>query len=193
MKSEFTSFKTMWFSHPGVPWEEHTRQVTQYSVQFARELPSGVHNLVPGGLLTELAYWIAIFHDLGKTTRYFQEYIGSENPIKSELSRHSLLSAVVAFWVVRKWLAGYSICKGSENLLSSVVFLVIRSHHGNLTNPIQAALLGPDVAERLQEQWHSIHRNTLENLWKALKIPMSLEEIDINISGLPNSFRPKRF
>ncbi len=193
MELEFTSFKSKWISHPGVLWEEHTREVAQYSVRFARELPSGVHKLVPGGLLTELAYWIAIFHDLGKTTPYFQEYIHSENPVKSEISRHSLLSAVVAFWVVQKWLSGHSVGKGDENLLSFVVFLVIRSHHGNLTNPLRAALLGPDAVERLQKQWYSIDRVTLENLWGALKIPMSLKEIDTNISGLPGSFRPKRF
>lgn len=72
-----------------------------------------------------------LFHDFGKATKYFQEYLScSINNQKynenKELTRHSLISAVYA---------GYKTYKETNDYkLSIICFIVILKHHGDLEN-----------------------------------------------------------
>ncbi len=71
------------------------------------------------------------FHDFGKATPYFQEYI--QNPDKSSTEderkkrRHGLISALMTFGVLKD--------KMPENIVLAIFgFIIVRRHHGNLEN-----------------------------------------------------------
>ncbi len=166
--------------------------MANFARQFAEALPKEAKALVPGGLLPELAYWTGLFHDIGKTTSFFQAYIRAKKPLKSERSRHSLLSALTAFWALNDWCARQPVCQDKAELLAFVAFMVIRYHHGNLTSPMKAAVLGPNVCELVQEQWRSIEKESLQAFWEAFGLPLSPNAIGEKFLQLPRSFRPKR-
>jgi|Wag4MinimDraft_15_1082655.scaffolds.fasta_scaffold00228_7 CRISPR-associated endonuclease/helicase Cas3 len=66
---------------------------------------------------------IALCHDFGKYTTYFQEYLQTQN--KSSLSSHSFISAVFGGYVALQYY-------GEESILPLIVYNTILHHHGNL-------------------------------------------------------------
>ncbi|WP_456408635.1 CRISPR-associated helicase Cas3' [Caldithrix abyssi] len=185
------SFNDEWLSHPDTRWIDHVQQVESHIEHFARQLPDSVSRPMPFETFVELCRWIALFHDLGKTTRFFQDYIRSEEKIQNELTRHALLSAVVGYWVIRHWLQQID---GIEqpDIIAFVAFMVIRYHHGNLHNPFEAYAISVPQSEILQKQWHSIDQEKLNQFWEDRQIPLPLAEVNQRIDQLPDSFKIRR-
>lgn len=71
---------------------------------------------------------LGLFHDLGKYTTYFQEYLLNNKKNNGSLKNHSLLSAVFAFNFLQNFLH-------SNNQLSFIVYYCIKHHHGSLVSP----------------------------------------------------------
>lgn len=137
-------------SHPGVPLLQHLRGVSERARLFAEEMPL-VLSFDPS-LLTELAGLCGHYHDIAKSTPYFQEYLCKRCP-KGKLTRHALPSAVVAFAAARK------VCATADEpwktLLPLFVFMTIRAHHGNFQSLSDGATL-PET-EILSQQLSAIH------------------------------------
>jgi CRISPR-associated endonuclease/helicase Cas3 len=75
--------------------------------------------------LERLVFLTGIFHDFGKASTFFQEYIrGGDRRKADRFTRHSFLSAVVGYFVVREEL--------ESGLSAYAAFQAIRRHHGNL-------------------------------------------------------------
>ncbi len=187
-----TSSINEWFSHPKIKWIEHTNLVEKYAIEFASLLPAQAFSPITGSLFSKLCQWIAIFHDLGKTTTYFQEYIRSEIKLKSNLTHHALLSAVIAYWVIEDWLKKQFRENENFEVLAFLAFLVIRFHHGNLESPVHAYHIYEEQIELLKKQWDSINKSVLQKFWSEKSIPLPLEEIEQKIQTLPTSFKPQR-
>lgn len=119
------------FSHPDKELVTHLSNVKQMGLDTFRkkeninlELPSHIVNKA----LTTMLY----YHDIGKSTPYFQEYLqcaieGKKYSGSETLRQHSLVSAVYA---------GYKTYLGTESdetskLLAMIVFCTILKHHGN--------------------------------------------------------------
>jgi len=75
--------------------------------------------------LERLSFLIGILHDFGKSTSFFQRHVRGKT-VPSNLSAHSLLSAVVCYHIVKNEFA-------SEKW-AYVAFHVIYKHHGNLSS-----------------------------------------------------------
>jgi len=75
--------------------------------------------------LKRLSFLIGIFHDFGKATTWFQNYIrGKTGP--SVVTRHSFISAAVCY---------YAVMDAFDNaLLAYIAFQVVLRHHGNLSS-----------------------------------------------------------
>lgn len=82
------------------------------------------------GLLYRITAYTAVFHDFGKATSYFQKKLLSAEHKSSELSNHSLISAVTAYC------SALEIDKPSECdfIAYFYMFLTIKKHHSNLDN-----------------------------------------------------------
>ena len=91
-------------------------------------------------LLTDAAYLIGVTHDLGKATKFFQEYIIEKDEKKKKSlkakdnTHHGLLSAFFTYAVIKEYLS-QSERKGElADYLPILSFLAVKRHHGNLLN-----------------------------------------------------------
>ncbi len=111
---------------PAKPLVAHLKNVADYCLnKFISMRLNLSEKLLNYDELKELILLICIFHDFGKATTYFQEYIDSDHSKgRDNLTNHSLLSAIVCYHVVLHKL-------GSE-LAAIIAFLVIKRHHGDL-------------------------------------------------------------
>lgn len=144
-------------SHPGVPLLQHLQGVSGRAGSFAEEMPLSLP--FDPSLLTELARLCGQYHDVAKSTPFFQEYLCKKRP-KSDLTSHALPSAVVAFAAARKVCA--STAEPWRTLLPVFTFMAIRAHHGNLRPLVEGAtLLETDV---LGQQLVAIHEGVANAL-----------------------------
>lgn len=107
---------------------EHLFNVARASQEKISEIQLNL-SLIDKDDLEKLVFVIGLFHDFGKATAFFQNYIRLDNTQKKSFSfqkekRHSTLSSIVAFHVIQD--------NFSSDLWSYLAFQVINRHHGNL-------------------------------------------------------------
>jgi CRISPR-associated endonuclease/helicase Cas3 len=135
-------------SHKGIPLEHHLNGVAERSKAFANAIP--MPNLpFPKEIWVQVAYLCGLYHDLAKSTPYFQDYLHGKTK-QSDLSGHSLPSAFVAYFAIKKTCSQLS--DPWQTLLPAFAFMVIRAHHGNLYDPMEALLIKPEKQMVLRQQ-----------------------------------------
>ena len=111
-------------------------------------------------------YICGFFHDLGKASSYFQEYLKDPQKPTTSLKNHSLPSAVFVFYVVRQYLQDKKIDKKIKDerifLLSALCFIVVKRHHGNLGDFKNELCL--NSKENLKKQFDSINANAVQEI-----------------------------
>ncbi len=97
-------------------------------------------NIDEKDLLADAAYLIGVTHDLGKSTKFFQDYIIETDERKKKIlkakdsTHHGLLSAFFTYAVIKEYL-NQSGKKGElAGFLPILSFLAVKRHHGNLMN-----------------------------------------------------------
>ena len=101
-------------SHPGRLLTEHLRDVV-----------SRIRRSAPDCRCLE---WVALFHDLGKATEFFQRYLhGRDSP--QRLRRHADLGAL---WLLEYLSATMEAESGLPVVDAALAFLFVRRHHGRL-------------------------------------------------------------
>ena len=135
MASESYSFKLK--SHPDKRLVDHLRRVGQLSRKTVTDKSL---NIDDKDLLTDAAYMIGVTHDLGKATKFFQEYIIETDEKKKrslkakDSTHHGLLSAFFTYAIIKEYLS-QSERKGElADFLPIISFLAVKRHHGNLMN-----------------------------------------------------------
>jgi len=116
------------YSHPNVFLEDHINGVIGIARQILGEIP-------------EWFYIPLAFHDFGKATRYFQDYIQTgKKTHKEKLTNHSYLSAVFCVYVASK--LGFE-----DRLVESFIFPL--KHHTDLKN-LEGTL--NDILKKVQKK-----------------------------------------
>lgn len=119
----------------------------------------------PDTELKNLLKDIVDFHDLGKYTDYFQNYLLQNEPIDSKLKQHARFGGYAAYH------------KLQENEKKALVTLVlIFSHHGNLNSFDNFSGLLDTHAERVFEEQKKNLQGKLDQIEEELKIS-NLSEI----------------
>jgi len=137
------------YSHPGIPLEDHLIGVAELSDLFLSEKPSEIRER-----LKSICRIIALTHDIGKATRYFQDYLNANEKEKEKLKKnketwHSLFSSVCAYYLTKE-------LSLSDEIYPVFAFLAIRRHHGNLRDVRDDVLFDNNDAELLHKQLESI-------------------------------------
>ena len=101
------------YSHPNKKLLYHLKEVRDYSI-----------NKIPSKLKNSYNI-IALTHDFGKYTSYFQKYLTKGS--KSDYSNHGFISAVYGAYIGLKTF-------GEGNILPLIIYNVVLHHHGNLEN-----------------------------------------------------------
>lgn len=139
-------------SHPDVPLLQHLQGVSKRASAFAEAMPLSLP--FDPSLLVELAGLCGHYHDVAKSTPYFQEYLCKKRA-GSDLTSHALPSATVAFAAARKVCA--TTAEPWRTLLPAFVFMAVRAHHGHLRPFVDSAtLLETDILGR---QLAAIHED----------------------------------
>jgi len=127
--------------------------------------------------LKRLSFLIGIFHDIGKATIWFQNYIRGRSR-SSPFTRHSLVSAAVCYYAVRQEL--------NNDLYAYIAFQVVLRHHGNLSSFDMTLSIENLNFELARMQLQNINANGYESLEQFYKTNnISLEFLKtINFSEL---------
>lgn len=153
------------YSHPNVFLEDHINGVIGIARQILGEIP-------------EWFYIPLAFHDFGKATRYFQDYIqGRKNAGK--LTNHSYLSAVFCVNVASK--LGFE-----DRLVESFIFPL--KHHTDLKN-LEGTL--NDIIKRetkitLKKQIEALDIDGLRKFFQNIEIPQSIKDFLLRQDTIQN-------
>ena len=135
MASESYSFNLK--SHPNKRLVDHLQRV---GVLAKKTVADRSLNIDDADLLENAAYLIGITHDLGKATRFFQEYICEEDEKKKrslkakDETHHGLLSAFFTYAIIKDFLEKTERKGELSDYLPILSFLAVKRHHGNLLN-----------------------------------------------------------
>src|SRR6056297_1748314 len=116
--------------------------------------------------IKRIVHLIGLFHDIGKYTIFFQEYL--QKDIKSKYSPHSQVSACILYnWLKEEYPTkkyDKNDRSNSTNIAQNLLaYMAVKFHHGNLSKiPIETDLLSED------EQLNIIYEN-LYNVENTLK------------------------
>lgn len=124
-----TSLSSGIYSHPEIPLEEHLRRVAEFTDLFLRE-----KRTARDGELQQVCRVIALVHDIGKATGYFQDYLNSANqspgkrvPFCRRKTSHSFFSAICAYYLIKE-------LNLPNKFYPLFAFLATRRHHSDLVD-----------------------------------------------------------
>jgi CRISPR-associated endonuclease/helicase Cas3 len=141
-------------SHPNKKLFDHLNKVKEIGLKIF-DSKININFNISNSDIRKVLEIVLFYHDFGKSTEYFQNYIYSQlNSIKYDgkeiLTHHALLSSCVAAYKV------YNTLKNSEKkeLLSLIAFIAVRKHHSNFENIID--MLSVKKWDILEKQFNNI-------------------------------------
>jgi CRISPR-associated endonuclease/helicase Cas3 len=170
----------MILSHPNRKLINHLENTFKIANEIYNNifLKNSIYNLTKEEI-REIIKIIIFYHDLGKATSYFQDYLKEEpknqKKLKSNpLYHHSLISSIFAYFATKKYLDQYkpSIDDDIKKLISYISFIVIKKHHSYLQNLRDIISINYEQdKEILQKQFISIRENIEKYKDEFKKIP----------------------
>ncbi|ADG13847.1 CRISPR-associated helicase/endonuclease Cas3 [Methanocaldococcus infernus] len=159
----------MLLSHPNYPLKDHLTNTMKRALKkyVPPKLKYFNEKLVKGTLKI-----IALTHDFGKATSYFQRYIRGEK-VKSSLKRHSAISFLLTNWVIRETI---------ENNYYQLFSLCVKNHHSFLSNPIHDFNIDKEI---LEKQFNELNIDFINKVLDENKFPV----IKCDFDDLWDSFR----
>jgi CRISPR-associated endonuclease/helicase Cas3 len=161
---------------PEKPLKEHLRNVGEISRRQIQKMRLNL-TIISQDKLAELSYLIGIFHDFGKSSTYFQQYIrGQRNG--DALTQHSFISALVAYHMIRQ--------KGFDPVWPVIAYLLIKRHHGNLETLREDEQDNLNIAGKQLENILAHHVEEIKTLYSGifdLAIMEQLEVLEIESFG----------
>lgn len=126
-------------------------------------------------------------HDIGKASKFFQDYISRGGRNTGEKKSHSPLSSVYAYFAVKTILSD----SPDVDLLATLATMCVRAHHGNLDSPAKNASSMGSLAATIGEQIASVdksHMNELDNICRSISLP-PFSQFKNQYSSLIGEFR----
>ncbi len=161
-------------SHPDKPLINHLKEVIKVAVDSVKRKHLNLSIDIDGnktdisGLVIDLVYFAAAFHDLGKATSFFQHYIKNLDVAHDKRKSHALLSALFVYFVSEKFLISKNVEVELAQLLSTFTFSAVKRHHGRLGNLSDEILIDDEWRELLPELAESISTEDIQNLINVL-------------------------
>ena len=125
-------------------------------------------------LIPQLGWLATAFHDIGKATPFFQNYIRNPEKIHDTRKNHALLSALFVYFVVDIFLKPKQFDENLKKLLAVFTFSAVKRHHGRLDN-LSNELFFEEYEELLNEQVNSIDETVIKPLIDNLLKDFALE------------------
>jgi CRISPR-associated endonuclease/helicase Cas3 len=132
---------------------EHLNGVAEQSQFQESEIVN--FGFIDGQKLKILAYIMGYFHDIGKYSSFFQDYI--TKGIDNKLKAHAHISACFVYNMLKKLMSGKEM---EDNIMLFLVYLSIRQHHDCLH--VNGKLFPRAGLEDIYENLNSIKENILK-------------------------------
>lgn len=167
----------MVLARPGQYLHDHLYWTTKRTKEIwdMLYLPSMYFATVDKSILRDISVQIALTHDLGKVTRYFQDRvinIGAENYY------HTQLSSVAVFYEVYEYLVNYP--EDVRYALSYIASIIVKKHHLGLINLEGDWQLTREEVGMIQKQVQDIDIIELDYLVSKLDglyVPITLDKL----------------
>lgn len=150
------------WSHPSKELKDHLIQVAEIAKQSATAIPI---NFSEGFLLPEISYIIGLYHDIGKATDFFQNYLKENEPnqkarLKNQPeTNHSLISAIATYFAIEELLKDKNFDSELTAFFPIAAFLAVRRHHTDLQSAFDDVRL--DKIDTLQYQVENLNHKYL--------------------------------
>ena len=172
------------YSHPGKLLENHLISTQKLIVHYLSEMP----NDLAVSALGNTAKIIALTHDLGKATDFFQKHLKGER-VPKKLSRHSLFSALITYNILKE--------QFQNNEMPMLGYMAVRRHHGDLENPETEAFLEDEEVDLVKKQIDNINQEKwsilINNLYKyGLPTTLTLQDLKSWIHFFPALMKEER-
>ena len=170
------------YSHPKILLEDHLIGVSELSELFLSEKPENIRDE-----LSDIVRIISLSHDIGKATKYFQNYLFAGDKEKEKLktaeTHHSLFSAVCAYYLAKE--------KCNSDIYPLFAYITVRRHHGNLIDVSDEVSIFDDkdkeLLHRQIEGIDEIKFNVLVNKLYEAGLPLVINKTII--SGWIDNFQ----
>ncbi len=159
-------------SHPDKALEKHLKEVAQKAVALFED--KNIFLPVPQPVFISLVYSLGALHDIGKATKYFQQYLqchidpGNCKPVKSNLKNHALPSAVFTLWYLKNYFKAPELDQFWSDIIPMFGYLAVRRHHGNLRNLDEEFFLDDNQKQTLKKQIASIDTKEISEILNAV-------------------------
>lgn len=188
-------------SHPGKLLQDHLLAVANTT----RDIVAKTRTDADDTLLT-VAYLIGLTHDLGKSTQYFQDHLNKG--YKGVLSRHSALSSLFTFYIVKDYLDEQDIPDNYRDMLEALSVFVVKKHHSDLSGLVDTlsnydyfviekqiqAIDNQSLQDVLHDigvqNWSSINTNTLRKWMEEFRKEHVFDLVNGVIHALSDSNSP---
>jgi len=158
------------YSHPEKFLEMHLKNVKDLAIEFLKEIPIDSFPLTKEQL-AKLIEITSLAHDIGKSTEFFQQYLlrGEKNGDKE--TRHSLLSSIIAYYIIKKVFSNEQINEYFKRILPILAFLTVKRHHGNIEEILIEVEISKKDEELLRVQVENIDERKFNILIRNLEKP----------------------
>ncbi|RMG05948.1 MAG: CRISPR-associated endonuclease Cas3'', partial [Acidobacteria bacterium] len=161
-------------SSPEKPLEDHLKGVADLVDIFLKEKPDELRNE-----LLKVCRIVALMHDIGKATKFFQDYLFAQKKTEGndkKYVQHSFISAVCAYFL--------SGLVTEEKILRFFAYVAVKHHHGDLWNLLdECKSIDKEDIQLLNTQLSSIDKDKFSTLINQIAdyLPdqqLSLEKIE---------------
>jgi cell division protein FtsZ len=166
-----SSIVSICLSHPNKKLVEHLTNVRKIGLEIFENKES-LKFRFSKDIIRNVLKTILYYHDIGKATIFFQDYLRAsidkkECKHKQDLINHSLISALIV---------AYKVMQNTDNdFLAALSFACVRKHHGNF--------------EKLEDMLATNKESILRKQFEALDLSDFNELRDINFDDLWNDTR----
>lgn len=165
------------YSHPGKLLQQHLTKVAAIAQEIVKQYyPAGNDGYQE---MLNAAHMIGLIHDIGKSTKYFQEYLRGCRS-RSGLAQHSKLSALVTYCLFKEQVDPNN--KDMSLLLNAYVSVL--KHHGNLDDVSNMLLFEKNDQNLLLRQVDSIEEERLNTLAQEIGLRLTKDSIKEWINNL---------
>ena len=119
-------------SHPSKTLYKHLESVSSLIKKTIEEAYPKISTNIPLSDLMRTAFVTGATHDIGKGTRFFQNYMLNHTDIDPLLKSHSMISSLYCSWII---LNDLTISDRYRHFLVMASSLAIQGHHGSLRRP----------------------------------------------------------
>ena len=175
----------MCLARPGETLLEHLNSVKNIGLEVYKE-KEGLRFSIPEKLMLQALSNMLFYHDIGKSTVFFQDYMeaslrGVEYQGESDFADHALVSAVYSSYKTH--------IDTKSDLLSIIVFLAVRKHHGNFKNVKDMLSISRVLWEKIRKQWENMNLKCIEeqNMYDFKSAKNYISDLLFDVDDLENN------